>query len=127
MPWLIDLRRVAPWSNLQTKLWRFQSDTIHNASSGAIKLFLTQSTDNHHCGRVRSRLCPFFGKHECCGGGFTDAHMSSSDGILALLKAEEDVAVRRGKRRTTRRTGGRRVWVEDTLPNVFAGGILPWS
>ena len=68
--------------------------------------------------------------HRLMSGGFTDAHMSSSDESLAPLLAEEDVAVRRRQRRITLRTGGRRVLVvKDVLPHArrcgLAGGIIP--
>ena len=95
------------------------------------KLFLTQSTDSHHCDRVRSRSCPTVQKPRAAAA---DAHMSSSDEILARYVAG-DVAVRRRNHRTTLRTGGRRVLVvKDTLPNVWkqaakkvTGGIMSWS
>ena len=96
------------------------------------KLLFTQSTDNHHRDASIIICVQLFRKHERRSGGFSDAHMSSSDEILAPFMAGKDVAVRRLKRRTTLRTGSRRVLVvKDTLPNVlpharrsgFAGGM----
>ena len=83
------------------------------------KLFLSQSTDSTTDAVVSVVICvQLFSKHDCRGGSFSDAHMSISDEILTPLMAEEDVAVRRRKRRTTLRTGRRDLVVKDTLPKV---------